>query len=310
MEMSMTLDIAAIERDTGIKKDTLRKWEQRYGFPSPHRSSDGERMYSLQDLHRLILIKRLIDQGYRPKNLVILDESALEALLASTISSGNKNNRRSEWAVQADAALMAMVHSHDMLGLRRTLRSKIAGIGLAATIEQLISPVVVQVGEDWLSGKLSVFQEHLFTDSLVSILREALGVFDKKDAPIATAPNVLLTTFPNELHGIGLLMAECFFALAGCKRFSLGCGMPLVEIEKAVLALKIDIVAISFSAHESSQGIVTGLRQLRERLPEQVELWVGGNAPVIHQRKIASGIRGLRGAAAILDAVSEWRDNT
>ena len=31
--------IGAVERDTGIGRDTLRIWERRYGFPVPERKN-------------------------------------------------------------------------------------------------------------------------------------------------------------------------------------------------------------------------------------------------------------------------------
>ncbi|HRI93726.1 MAG TPA: MerR family transcriptional regulator, partial [Accumulibacter sp.] len=31
------MNIGAVERDTGLGKDTLRVWERRYGFPQPTR---------------------------------------------------------------------------------------------------------------------------------------------------------------------------------------------------------------------------------------------------------------------------------
>ena len=37
--------IAAVERDTGLSKDTLRVWERRYGFPQPGRDGAGDRVY-------------------------------------------------------------------------------------------------------------------------------------------------------------------------------------------------------------------------------------------------------------------------
>jgi DNA-binding transcriptional MerR regulator len=42
---NLHFSIAAVERDTGIGKDTLRVWERRYGFPQPGRDSFGERSY-------------------------------------------------------------------------------------------------------------------------------------------------------------------------------------------------------------------------------------------------------------------------
>src|SRR2546429_6664813 len=37
--------ISAVERETGLAKDTLRVWERRYGFPRPERDSAGDRRY-------------------------------------------------------------------------------------------------------------------------------------------------------------------------------------------------------------------------------------------------------------------------
>ena len=38
----ITSSIAAVERDTGLSKDTLRVWGRRYGFPTPTRDTTGE----------------------------------------------------------------------------------------------------------------------------------------------------------------------------------------------------------------------------------------------------------------------------
>jgi DNA-binding transcriptional MerR regulator len=60
-----TLSIAAVERDTGLSKDTLRVWERRYGFPAPTRDAIGERLYGRADLQKLRMLKRLLDAGHR-----------------------------------------------------------------------------------------------------------------------------------------------------------------------------------------------------------------------------------------------------
>ena len=49
----VTLSIAAVERDTGLSKDTLRVWERRYGFPMPERDTLGERSYPFGQVERL-----------------------------------------------------------------------------------------------------------------------------------------------------------------------------------------------------------------------------------------------------------------
>ena len=71
---SLTLSIAAVERDTGLSKDTLRVWERRYGFPLPLRDAIGERAYALDQVERLRIVKRLLDAGHRPGRVVALPQ--------------------------------------------------------------------------------------------------------------------------------------------------------------------------------------------------------------------------------------------
>lgn len=58
-----TYRIGAVARLTGIPPDTLRVWERRYAVVTPFRSEAGTRLYGADDLARLTLIKRLVDNG-------------------------------------------------------------------------------------------------------------------------------------------------------------------------------------------------------------------------------------------------------
>ena len=76
----LTMSIAGVERDTGLAKDTLRVWERRYGFPQPGRDAFGERAYTLSEVEKLRVIKRLLDQGHRPGRIVALPIEELQRL--------------------------------------------------------------------------------------------------------------------------------------------------------------------------------------------------------------------------------------
>ena len=43
-------NLKAVVRQTGLKPDTLRAWERRYGLPSPQRTESGHRLYSQHDV--------------------------------------------------------------------------------------------------------------------------------------------------------------------------------------------------------------------------------------------------------------------
>ena len=80
---ALQLSIAAVERDTGLGKDTLRVWERRYGFPAPARDAFGERTYPMEQVEKLRIIKRLMDHGQRPGRIVALPVAGLHALSQS-----------------------------------------------------------------------------------------------------------------------------------------------------------------------------------------------------------------------------------
>ena len=78
--------ISAVERETGLSKDTLRMWERRYGFPKPTRDAQGERLYPAEQVARLRTLRRLIHAGHRPGKVVTLTAQALQALVQAVPS--------------------------------------------------------------------------------------------------------------------------------------------------------------------------------------------------------------------------------
>src|SRR3954465_4745731 len=72
--------ISDVERDTGVAKETLRVWERRYDFPQPLRAANGERVYPIEQVQKLRLVKRLIDLGFRPGKVIQYSADELQAL--------------------------------------------------------------------------------------------------------------------------------------------------------------------------------------------------------------------------------------
>jgi DNA-binding transcriptional MerR regulator len=50
------LSIGDVARATGVGQATLRAWEQRYGFPAPHREPSGHRRYDADDVERILRV--------------------------------------------------------------------------------------------------------------------------------------------------------------------------------------------------------------------------------------------------------------
>ncbi len=303
-----TYSIAAVERDTGLSKDTLRVWERRYGFPQPERDGAGDRVYPAEQVDRLRTIRRLMDAGHRPGRIVGLEPDALQALQGGGMAPQQRRAQRApvEAATEADdvlAPFLDRLARHDVQGLRSQLHQSFLRMGLVDFVTRLVAPLTTAVGEAWMQGRIQVFEEHLYTECLTGVLRNAIV----EVAPAAAAsPRVLLTTFPQEAHGLGLLMVEALLALEGCHCLPLGSQTPVADIARAAQACRADIVALSFTPVMAPQAAQAGLRELRERLAPQVVIWAGGRAPFLRARHLP-GVVVLPSLGALPEQVAQWR---
>jgi MerR family transcriptional regulator, light-induced transcriptional regulator len=163
------------------------------------------------------------------------------------------------------------------------------------------------VGESWMRGELSVYQEHLFTEAVQAVLRDAITAVHAGGRQLQHKPKVLLTTTPSEQHALGLLMAECFFAMEACERVSLGPCTPIPDIVVAVRQLHIDVVALSFSSHASRREVADSLQQLVDQLPPAVEVWAGGAGVAAYRKGWPDRTHVLRRATDVGQCVQQWR---
>ena len=288
--------IAAVERDTGLAKDTLRVWERRYGFPAPARDANGERLYPADQVEKLRMIRRLLDHGRRPARIVGASVEELSAMLDACLcpEGGTPAGR--------DDGLLQLVRLHRSVELAAALRQALMKQGLQRFVAETVAPLAAAVGEAWMRGEVDVPEEHLFTEQVQNVLRSAIGAH----AASAGRPRVLLTTFPEEEHVLGLLMAEAMLVPEGASCLSLGTRTPLADIRSAAVGGGFDIVGLSFSIAYPARQAIDGLLELRSLLPEGIELWAGG-AAVRDKQKRLPGIRVVGDLEDTMAALQEWR---
>ena len=297
---AQNLSIAAVERETGLAKDTLRVWERRYGFPRPERDAAGDRLYPPDQVERLRVIRRLIDAGHRPRHIVALTPEALQ-----TLSTPARAARMESSNAHDLGEYLQLIQRHDAHQLRRLLGQTALRTGLVEFVTQVVAPLNTAVGEAWMQGRFQVFEEHLYTECMTGVLRNTIAGIP---APQGTGtPRVLLTSFPDEPHGLGLLMVEALFALEGCNCLPLGPQTPIADIAKAALAHQSDIVALSFTAVVGANAVVSGLQDLRRQLPQAVAIWAGGSNPTLSKR-VLPGVLPVLALESLKEQVARWRN--
>lgn len=291
------LNISAVERETGLSKEVLRKWETRYGFPSPDRDFHGERIYPSEQVERLRIIKRLLDTGVRPAGIVKLQNTELRALAEQRVT-----EPASFTPEPLITQLMAYIRAHDSAGLYTILQRQLLTHGLSRFVMDIAIPLILAVGDAWARGDIPVYEEHIFSNAMQNILRHSAEILQDPNKK----PRVLLTTPPDEQHGLGILMVNALFSLEGASCLSLGTQTPMADIQLAVENYPIDIVGLSVSIAYPARRIVPLLEELRQRLPEKVEIWAGG-AGIERLGKPIPGISTHTNLAAARIAIQRWK---
>jgi methanogenic corrinoid protein MtbC1 len=293
------LSIAAVERETGLGKETLRVWERRYGFPAPKRDAQGERAYSLAQIEKLRVVKRLMDAGHRPGRLAPMSIAALHRL------SGGSAPSKVEPAAASDLdSLLALLRANDVARLRAQLGQASVRMGLATFVTEVIAPLNTLVGAAWMRGEIEIFHEHSYTETAQAVLRA--GIHSLPEAGAQHRPRIVLGTLPGEPHGLGLLMAEALFAAEGAQCFSLGVQTPVWDLALATEAYSADLLALSFTGCINAKQIAEGLAELRAKLPASVEIWAGGSAPVLRRRPVP-GVTAMSSLTELAPGLQRWR---
>ena len=260
--------IRVTSRLTSIELDTLRMWERRYGFPRPERTSGGSRVYSEADVEALKLIKRALDQGYRPGEVVGKPREELTELVLVASQAPS----RTATATPTMATLLAALGRDEVALLRAELRQAAVMLGPKRFVVEVAHPICVRVGELWADGKLEVRHEHMLSECLSAQLRVLMSAYEDRRG----APRVLLTSLPNERHGLGLAMVEVYLAASQVTPVLLGVDTPAEQIVKAARSHAVDAVGLLVTLASDLKATKSHVHWMLGELPRRVCIWVGG----------------------------------
>lgn len=253
--------IKVVEQESGIKAATLRKWEERYGFPDPVRSPNGSRAYSESDLNKLRTVKKLLDKGFRPSK-ILTDNSYFEQREASS----------SDYDFSSSVLEIYNAARGGRLDVSsRLLKGHKSSLSSLEFAETICAPLAVLIGEGWASGDIPVHIEHALSEQLHSVLTIDQSRFYDSAAPLA-----VLTTLSNENHTLGLKIANSILNDAGCRTIYLGASLPIKEIVDAATFHHADYVGVSITTNTSPKVVSEQIALLQSKLGAGVKLLLGG----------------------------------
>lgn len=214
--------ITDIEQLTGIKAHTLRVWENRYQFFPAKRKDGGHRFYDGDDLKRILRISRLYHYGHKISTLLLLEQEQLQLLDI------NANLPVSNYQHRYVHPLLDAVKRLDEARFNELFEQLENELGMEQCMLEAVYPLLRQIGDRWLYGKLIPAQEH-FCSELV--MRKLIRAFDALPLPDQQrSRQVVLFTPVGETHEIPLHFMRYLLKKNGHTPIYLGKEMAVEDL--------------------------------------------------------------------------------
>jgi methanogenic corrinoid protein MtbC1 len=180
--------------------------------------------------------------------------------LPSLIAQAQHRNRAAP-----EPAVILLVESL-MRGDVRGAREILSGMAAKGTppdrlIVEVLLPAMVEIGRRWEFNEVEVFQEHLATEAIQSLLAGLPLVMT--GAVPKQGPNVLVSCVPGEEHALIPLALTAYLEFKGWSVKNMGRSLPSGQIVRAVTAFSPDALFLTFTTISRLDEVLEVIEQCR-----------------------------------------------
>lgn len=281
--------IQVVSRRTGLSPDLLRAWERRYAVVAPGRSETGRRLYSDRDIDHLRLLQRAVRGGRRIGSVAQLDHAALTALVREDdLAEASAPTREPAGPATGPHAFLEQstraVEKLDPKALEAVLMRSAMALGTLRFLDEVVAPLLRQIGERWLVGELTPGHEHAATAVVWRVLGTLANVADYG----VGAPAVVVGTPAGQHHELGALLVAALASASGWRVIYLGPDLPAEDIASVARESRAMAVALSVIYPPDDASLEAEIHALRARLPPDVSVLVGGASAGAYEQAISA----------------------
>jgi excisionase family DNA binding protein len=140
--------------------------------------------------------------------------------------------------------------------------------------DRLLVPVLHELGNRWMEGKLAIIEEHIASQIIRDAVVRLQGIIR---IPKKKIGNAVCLNLSNELHDIGLKMVQNILELRGYKTLYSGQKTPLFDFEQLLHKIKPDRLYISSTYVENPQEDQKEVDNVYKLCKENgIDIFIGG----------------------------------
>lgn len=164
-EVADIYSIKDLEHFTGIKAHTIRIWEKRYNILSPERTDSNIRMYTEDELKKLLNVSYLNRNGYKISKIARLSEDELNSTVLSVSSKFEDPNQE----FHPGRVLMSAIRFEEQK-LIDALNPFFEKHGFEITYLRFLAHLLENSRILWQTGSLSRSQENFIRNTIRGLI--------------------------------------------------------------------------------------------------------------------------------------------
>jgi methylmalonyl-CoA mutase cobalamin-binding domain/chain len=234
----------------------------------------------------LALLVKATQTGRSVGQMATLSPDQVRQLVAEDAESGiSRLAPASDYRERAFSAVAAFAPDR----LQAVLRSALLSLGTSEFLDDVVTPLLREIGDAWLRGELGIAHEHAAS----AVVRGELAWLVDLLAVPEGGPRAVVACLALERHELGAALATTAAVHAGWQVAYLGPDLPAAEIASAALEHDAGVVGVSIVTPTDASTARAELRALRRLLRPETAL-VAGGAGVPSLGPLGDGITTVR----------------
>lgn len=268
--------IQSVSEMTNLSTHCIRAWEKRYKAITPVRGENGRRVYSEDEVNRLILLGKLSQLGNSISLIANLPDQELQEILKK-MTGGNSDSIQKKSLVSPESYrqnLFMALNSYKLDIFTHELNKASMDLSCRDFALNVVAALFRRVGEDVAAGKMSIAQEHTLSALTKFFIGKHIGLHYRKNQKKRFT--VTLATPSGELHSIGLLLSSLLLSEYGMDFVYLGEDLPEESIADAAMATESDAILLAVSPFYRSKNFNQVIETLKMKSHAKSQIWIGG----------------------------------
>lgn len=257
----------------GLSAHTIRAWEKRYKALTPSRAENGRRLYSAEEVDRLILLSQLTHLGSNIGQIAQFADEDLRSMYSKMVQGGDlfaaTMVKRDINLQEMKEQLMQSVEKYEVSTISQLLSQAKNAVEPKVFALEILKPLVEEVRQKQLHTAQM--------QALFAIVRFHAGniIYSHFEKAQKSSHKFVLTGFEQENHSFNLLIT----ALLCCQHkkhfYYLNTNLPVPSVIDAVKAVDGTNLVISIPDGDFEKNIEF-IDEVAQQLSGKVKIWVVG----------------------------------